>query len=142
MSESWLSTVVSGEIHQYLNDELMCRMITIDGTKGSWNWRPCRDINEARFCPASCFVPSCNKVLMSGGEGLRSTSVHDLALDKWIDLGIEMKEIRRSHSSCLVGQFVYVIAGCNFDDEKWLSSVERLSVSAVASSSPPSSATW
>ena len=80
-------------------------------------------------------------IFVSGGENPRKnteklTSVdrYDIANDRWSPSGAvpPLNQKRHSHSSCTLGDFIYVC--CGYDGSLFLSSIERLNVKALHAS--------
>ena len=58
------------------------------------------------------------------GDSLRSVERYDCTYDRW-DILSELNVARYSHSSCILGMMVYVLAGLDESDLK-INSIEKL----------------
>ena len=64
-------------------------------------------------------------LFVTGGMGLVSVEYYDISMDKW-EQGPDLNIPRQSHSSCALGDKLYVCCGSDYAEP--LRSIERLDV--------------
>ena len=132
IDKDWIKTPLGRDIFFIENKKRLSGLFKNDGRSNFTK------IDKAKCKHAREFPAICNWkdkfIFLSGGDGgWRSVEKYDIADDKWEVIKPEMSIVRRRHSSCSLGNYIYVICGYNCHEKIFTNSIERLDVSKIGS---------